>query len=238
MEEKKKNTKKKPVTKTDKVNKNTKVKEVKEAAVEEETVKAKKVETKKSKVEKAPKNKIKFETTEQAEVKKFLIVILVVLLCVGAIYFFTRAFVSKDLFKKDEPKTEEVTEGEINYDIAIMGQILNRPYDEYYVIIYNSEEGEFLGDMGNIVYEYSQKEDKKKDHMYRVDLANELNKSYYDPKNENKSAKTLEEIKLGEKTLLKIKKNKKTGKLEINKYITDIDAMKKELGIKDEAEDK
>lgn len=183
-------------------------------------------------------NKIKFETTEQAEVKKFIIVIIVVLLCVGAIYLFTRAFVSKDLFKKDEPKVEDVTEGEVNYDVAIMGQILNRPYDEYYVIIYNQSEGEYLGDMASIVSEYSTKEDDKKLHLYTVDLSNELNSSYYDKENENTKAKTLEEIKLGDKTLLKIKKNKKSGKLEISKYITDIDAMKKELDIKEDEEDK
>ena len=183
-------------------------------------------------------NKIKFETTEQAEVKKFLIVIIVVLLCVGAIYLFTRAFVSKDLFKKDEPKVEDVQEGEVNYDVAIMGQILNRPYDEYYVIIYNQSEGEYLGDMANIVSEYSTKEDDKKLHLYTVDLSNELNSSYYDKENENKKAKTLEEIKLGDKTLLKIKKNKKSSKLEISKYITDIDAMKKELDIEEDEEDK
>lgn len=183
-------------------------------------------------------NKIKFETTEQAEVKKFIIVIIVVLLCVGAIYLFTRAFVSKDLFKKDEPKVEDVTEGEVNYDVAIMGQILNRPYDEYYVIIYNQSEGEYLGDMASIVSEYSTKEDDKKLHLYTVDLSNELNSSYYDKENENTKAKTLAEIKLGDKTLLKIKKNKKSGKLEISKYITDIDAMKKELDIKEDEEDK
>ncbi len=204
-----------------------------------EKVSKKKTVAKTDKVKKVKRNnKIKFETTEQAEVKKFIIVIIVVLLCVGAIYLFTRAFVSKDLFKKDEPKVEDVTEGEVNYDVAIMGQILNRPYDEYYVIIYNQSEGEYLGDMASIVSDYSTKEDDKKLHLYTVDLSNELNSSYYDKENENTKAKTLAEIKLGDKTLLKIKKNKKSGKLEISKYITDIDAMKKELDIKEDEEDK
>lgn len=223
MEKKKNVAKEKTVAKTDKVNK-------KEVVAKSKTADVKK------KVKKE--THIKFETTEQAEVKKFIIVILVVLLCVGAIYLFTRAFVSKDLFKKDEPKEEEVIEGEVDYEVAIMGQILNRPYDEYYVIIYNQSEGEYLGDMSSIVADYTSKEDDKKLHMYKVDLANELNTSYYDKDNENKKAKTLEDIKLGDKTLLKIKKNKKSGKLEISKYITDIDAMKKELGIEDEKEDK
>lgn len=178
-------------------------------------------------------NKIKFETAEQAEVKKFFIVILVVLCCVGAVYLFTRAFVSKDLFKGKEEETEEIQDGSVNYDVAIVGQIFNRPYSDYYVIIYNQNEGEYMSDMANIVSQYSALEDEDKLHMYNVDLSNDLNKSYYDVENENKSAKTLEELKLGDKTLLRIKKNKKTGNLEISKYITDIDAMKKELGIKE-----
>ena len=115
-----------------------------------------------------------------------------------------------------------------------MGQILNRPYDEYYVLIYNQSEGEYMGEMANIRYEYDNKEDDKKIHMYSVDLANELNKSYYDKDNENTKAKTLDEIKVGDKTLLKIKKNKKSGKLEVSKYITDIDEMKKELKIEED----
>ena len=106
MEKKKNVAKEKTVAKTDKVNK-------KEVVAKSKTADVKK------KVKKE--THIKFETTEQAEVKKFIIVILVVLLCVGAIYLFTRAFVSKDLFKKDEPKEEEVIEGEVDYEVAIMG---------------------------------------------------------------------------------------------------------------------
>ncbi len=219
MEKKKNEVKKKTASKTDKVDKK----------VTEVTKKEKNIDKSKSKKV----NKIQFETTEQAEVKKFFIVIIVVLLCVGGIYLFTRAFVSKDLFKKDEPVTEEIQDGAFNDEVAIMGQIFNRPYEDYYVIIYDQTEGKNVGDMSNIVYNYSQKEDEKKLHMYSVDLSNELNKSYYDKDNENTSAKTLKDMKVGDNTLLRIKKNKKTGNLEVSKYITDIDAMKKELGIEE-----
>ena len=71
-------------------------------------------------------------TAEQEEMFKFVIVILVVLACVGGIYLLTRAFVTKDLFNKDE--TKETAKGEINYNSAIVGNIMNRPYDEYYVM--------------------------------------------------------------------------------------------------------
>lgn len=190
----------------------------------------KKQDVKKKAIKTERVNKVKFETAEQQELKKFLVVILVVVLCVGGIYLFTRAFITKDLFKKDEPREEVVTPGEVDYEKAVMGTIFNGEYDDYYVAIYNTVEGDYVSDMYILVYDYTEKENHK--HMYTVDLSNEVfNGSYYDPENVNTNAKTLEELKVGDATLLRIQKNKKTGKKEITKYITDIDAMKKELGL-------
>ncbi len=170
------------------------------------------------------KNKINYNTTEQDEIKKFLIVIVVVLAICGAFYLLARVFVTKDLFTKEEDKTEEVTTGTVDYGVAIMGQILNRPYDEYYVAIYDASEGKYIADMATILYNYSIKE--KHLHVYTVDLSNPLNADYYDPENVNTKAKSISEMKVGDITLLKIKNNK------INKYIVDLDAMKKELDVK------
>lgn len=168
-------------------------------------------------------NKINYNTTEQEEIKKFLIVIVVVLALCGVMYLLTRAFVTKDLFNKEEEQTEEVTSGQVDYNVAIMGQILNRPYDEYYVAIYNASNGEYIGDMATLLYNYSAKE--KHLHVYTVDLSNTLNSEYYDPENVNKKAQTVADIKVGDITLLKIK-NKK-----IVKYIDAYEAMKKELKV-------
>lgn len=178
------------------------------------------MEKEKSKVKK---NKVNYKTTEQEEIKKFLIVVLVVMVCVGAIYLTTRAFVTKDLFKDKTEEVEQVTPGSINYEVTIMGQLLNRPYDEYYVAIYNTAEGDYITDMAMLVYNYSQKE--KHLHMYTVDLSNVLNSDYYDPENVNVDAQTLEDIKVGDITLIKVKKGK------INKYIVDYAKMEKELGL-------
>ena len=168
------------------------------------------------------KNKVGYKTVEQEEMKKFLIVIIVVLLCVGGIYVLTRAFVTKDLFKEKEEKVEEVVPGVVNYDVAIMGQLLNRPYNEYYVVIYDST-GDYMADMSTLVYNYNSKE--KHLHMYTIDLSNSLNASYYDPEKVNEKAASLEEIKVGDITLIKVKKGK------INKYIVDYSKMQKELGV-------
>lgn len=169
-------------------------------------------------------NKVNYQTSEQEEIKKFLIVVLVVLLAVGAIYLCTRAFVTKDLFNSKDETEEVITPGTINDNVAIMGQILNRNYDEYYVAIYNSI-GEFSSDMSRMVYNYGQKE--KHLHIYSVDLNNKLNVDYYDPESVNVKAQSLEDIKVGDITLIKVKKGK------IDKYIVDYSKMLKELGVEE-----
>lgn len=179
------------------------------------------MEKKKEKKVKSNIGKMKVKTTEQIELKNFLIVILVVLVCVLGLYFMTRAFVTKDLFGNDETEEKEVA-GTVNYDVAIMGQLLNRPYSEYYVIIYDAG-GEYMYDMSSLVSSYKALEKHK--HIYTIDLGNELNASYYSPEEVNTKAKSLEEIKLGDTTLIKVKDGK------INKYIVDYEKMKSELGV-------
>ena len=60
-----------------------------------------------------------YQTEEQLEIKKFLIILLVVVILVGIVYLFTRIFVTKDLFNKNEEKT--IIPGEINYDKTTIG---------------------------------------------------------------------------------------------------------------------
>mgnify|MGYP001038491679 CR=1 FL=1 len=179
------------------------------------------MEKEKNKVKKAKRNKVNYQTTEQEEIKKFLIVVLVVILCVGAIYLCTRAFVTKDLFSKNE-EAEQVTPGTINENVAIMGQLLNRPYNEYYAVIYNAT-GKFSVDMSQLVTKYNSKE--KHLHIYTIYLDNSMNADYYDPENVNEKAQSVSDIKVGDITLVKVKNGK------IDKYIVDYSKMQKELGI-------
>lgn len=174
---------------------------------------------------KAKKNKVHYaSTSEQQEIRNLCIVIIVVLLCVGGIYLLTRIFVTKDLFNNTETE-EEVVAGTINYDVAIMGQILNRPYNEYYVAIYNGDDADYSGDMGLLIANYTKQDDHL--HIYTVNLANAMNVDFYDPDNVNTKAQSLDELKVGDITLLKIKKGK------ITKFIVDYAKMQKELGIEE-----
>ena len=166
---------------------------------------------------------LSIQTTEQSELKSFLIVILVVLVGVGLLFLATKAFVTKDLFggNKEETEEKEVV-GEVNYDVTIMGSLLNRPYDVYYAVIYDTT-GDYVYDMSALVTSYKEVKDAK--HIYTIDLNNKLNEGYYDPANVNTKAKKLSDVKVGDMTLIKIKDGK------INKFITDYNKMKKELGV-------
>ncbi len=168
------------------------------------------------------KKKERIKTTEQEEMTKFVIVLLVVLICVGGIYLLTRAFVTKDLFNNN---AQETSTGKVNYKSAIVGNILNRPYDEYYVIVYNTT-SEVASDISTILTDFDNRTDDAKLHMYIVDLNNKLNADYYNPQKENKKATDVSSFMFGDKTLLKIK----GGKVE--KYITDLTKIKEELNPK------
>ena len=97
--------------------------------------------------------------------------------------------------------------------------------DEVYVVIYDTTDSKYMYDMQDLVFQYGQKE--KGPHMYTVDLSNKtFNGSYYDPENVNVKATKLSEMKVGDITLLHIKKGK------VVEYIVDYAKMKKALGLK------
>lgn len=167
--------------------------------------------------------KEKYETEEQKEVKKFIFVVIGLVIIIVGVYLFTRAFVTKDLFNNKE-NNETYTEGIINYDVAIVGNMLNRPYDEYYLIAFDSENTR-VNYYNAIVNNYVYAKDSIK--IYHIDLANELNKKYISKEDETISNKfeSIEKLKLGEITLIKVKNGK------VTKYLTTIDKIKEELTI-------
>ena len=156
---------------------------------------------------------------EKKAVKNFLIILAVVLVCGVAVYFLTRAFVSKDLFTKkddDEDKIQEVT---TSYDTAIVGTMLNRPVKEYYVLVYDQVEDNGYNNLG-ITY--------KTDHsdglpLYYVDLSNTLNKEHVGDTTDVSGS--VKDMVFGELTLLRVKDGK------ITKTITDYDQVIKELDV-------
>lgn len=165
--------------------------------------------------------KNKYATEEQKEVKKFICLLLGLILIIVGVYFFTRAFVTKDL--KDSGTESTYTEGVINSDIVIAGTMLNRSEKEYYVVAFSSEDTN-LSYYNTIITNYVGEEESLK--VYHLDTNNALNQKYV-ATDEDASTKftNLEELKLGKFTLLKIKDGK------VTKFITDIEKAKKELSV-------
>lgn len=167
---------------------------------------------------------IKIRETSAGEdenvVKKLVIITIVIAVVIIVIYAVT------ELIKKDpEPATDAVA-GSINYDIVSVGTILNRPYDEYYVLVYDSlDENAVL--YSTILTKYMQDtEDKDNLKIYFCDLNNKLNSGYYNVGNDNVSnpkATKVDEFDFSDLTLLKVNNGK------INKYIEDLEKIKETL---------
>lgn len=162
----------------------------------------------------------KYVTEEQMEIKKFIFVLLGLLILLLGVYFFTKAFVTKDLHKN----TNDVnyTEGKISYDVVIAGTMLNRPVSEYYVYAFSNEDTNSVY-YNTLVSNYSKKD--KALQVYFLDIDNALNKDYVDKNNASKNFTTIKELKLGKLTLMKVKDGK------VTKYITNEEEIKKEFGI-------
>lgn len=161
-------------------------------------------------------NVIKDINADTGEVKKFILILTGVALVTIILYFVSAKYVIKDNFQdnKEEDKTTETTISYLNVDV---GNVFNRPYDEYYVFAYDTKSPE-AGIYASVMNFF----DSKKGKIYLLNLSTEVNKKYVG-KEGNKKATKASELSLVEPTLIKIKKGK------IDKYLENIDDIEKEL---------
>lgn len=143
----------------------------------------------------------RYQSEEELEIKHFLIILAILIIIILGIYFFTRLFVTKDLITKEVPK--EPIPGVVNYDTILVGNILNQPEEEYFVIIYNSLDLN-APYYSSLASNYTRNKDALR--VYSIDLKNSLNKNYYDKDNLNLSPNNISDLKVGDLTLLRISK--------------------------------
>lgn len=153
------------------------------------------------------------------EIKTFIIIIIVIAILTGIIYGIT------ELLKKEEKNENLVTSGVINYEKVSVGTILNRPYEEYYVLIYDGDSKDAVL-YSTLLTKYMQKSNSK-DYIkaYYCDLSNSLNNKYYNVNNDgksNKNANKIEDFDFGDLTLIKIKNGKIESYIEEYKTIKEI----------------
>ena len=161
-------------------------------------------------------------TEDDTDIKTFFIILIIIVLLIVAVYFITNV-VKKD---KTEEKDKETVAGEINYDITSVGTILNRPYDKYYVLVYNSEDNAAVKYSALLQSYMNGQNEKDYIKIYYCDLNNTLNQKYYNVGDDNKSnpkAKKVSDFDFGDLTLLKIEKGK------ITEYIEDYENIQTKL---------
>lgn len=154
----------------------------------------------------------KLLSDNQIELRRLIIIFVITIVFIIGVYFLT-VFI----LNKRNAVEEETTKGTINYNTLAVGTLLNRPYDNYYVLVYDStsNKGAYYD---SIFQSYVSNENGKK--IYSCDLSSELNKKYIanDGKS-NPGAKVIEDLKFGEVTLIEVKNR------QIVNYIENIDSI-------------
>ena len=138
-----------------------------------------------------------------------LIKIVVILAVIFLAFYVLTIFINK----KDNVVNEE-KKNEIQYDEILIGDILNQPNDEYYVLIYdNSDLNLGLYDVYKTQYEQT----KDSLRFYEAVINNPLNSSYVAEEN-NFKITNIKDFRVKETTLLQIK-NKKIKKYYVGEDV-------------------
>lgn len=175
-------------------------------------------------------NKIKLEkvrSEEQLEMIRFVKILIIVIVFIVGIYLFTRIFVTKDLLNKED-ETKEVIKGTVNYNMTLIGAMLQKPEKEYYVMIYDTQNLRSVYYSG-LMTNYEKNEDALK--IYFANLNSEFNNKFYDKENVNLDVKDISDLKVGDLTLIKVKDGK------IAKTYTEEEEIAEELAYIEPEED-
>ena len=137
----------------------------------------------------------KNEVATENQIKKFLINILILIVVIVIIYIVSGLFVTKELkwFNLNKDSDKEV---EKVGNIILASSIFKQSDEEYYVYFYD------FSDKENAVTSIIESK-LSSEKIYKVDTASAMN-SQYVSLTSNKSAKTLDELKVVSPTLIKI----------------------------------
>ena len=141
--------------------------------------------------------KMNYKTEESKEIMKFFIVLLVVIAIILVGFLITK------LANKKNSQDITYASGNIATDKVIVGTMLNRG-GEYYVLCYDTSKND-----ANIYVTYGENyKNKKALDLYYLDLSSEFNRKYYVDEDSNKEAKKIDELKITDGTLIRIKDGK------------------------------
>ena len=156
----------------------------------------------------------KFYSEEQKEIRSFFKILFGLVIIIGLFYFLTVFVVNKDdKFKRTNNK------GEVQYKSIMLGTLLNRSDNEYYVLAFDS-----LDKSNSYILSTASAylSNTKNLPLYTADLSLEFNKAFISDKS-SYTIDSVEDLKLSGTTLIKVKNQK------IVKFITDLSLINEEL---------
>lgn len=140
----------------------------------------------------------KEEIIETNQIKKYLMTIFIIVGVFAIIYLLSALFITKELDWFNKDKTEEKTETNTVTNSILASAIFKQSEENYYIYFYNFDEEEkdsaITSTVGNSIGE---------DKVYKVNTSSAMNAKYVGEAG-NRSAKTLEDLKVVEHTLIKI----------------------------------
>ena len=130
------------------------------------------------------------------EIRNLIIITVVVIALALGLYFLTDKVLSKD--------TTSDTNADVDYTTCLIGNMFNRPYDEYYVFAFSSED-ENASKYSSLISTYEKKDKALK--IYKIDLDNNFNKSAVSDTS-NKKPTNASDVKIKNSALIHIKNGK------------------------------
>lgn len=137
---------------------------------------------------------INYESNDTKEIKSLIIITIVVIVIAVLTFFLTNYLNNK----------KNMSDVNIDYDTCIVGNMFNRPYDEYYVFLYSSTDNSASTYKG-LITSYKDTDNAKK--IYYVDLNDKFNAAYLG-ESSNKKPSDVSEVKIKESALILIKDGK------------------------------
>lgn len=148
----------------------------------------------------------------------FIVVLLIVLVFIGTLFFLNGKFVSKDILQ-DDKTTTTTTAPSYDDSVILVNRILSVNNDKYYVMVYD-----FNDDIHNALYSSlvsSYKGENIK--LYSTNIGIALNSKYYNKdKKENIMVSNYKDFNFTRPVLLEINKNKVSRTITTEKEIISI----------------
>ena len=145
------------------------------------------------------------------EIKRVIIISLVILIVLVGIYFLTEV-----ILNKEDDDSDKVTENAIQYEEILAGESFNQSEDKYYVIYYDSTDE--YSSISSLISSYQMNDKEVK--LYSVDLSNGMNKSYVT--DGNVVTTNASSLRVKANTLLEFTSKKVTDVITDNDEIIDI----------------